>query len=106
MNSDSKPLSWLTAVIRNAYIDHMRAADRREGLPESDRYGADFDTWLAAHDAELREQIVREIVDEAQAMTRSSAHLLGGSSEKNAAYRMGICDGLTGAASIARGEQP
>ena len=58
----------------------------------------------AAHDAELREQIARELVDEAQAMTRSSAHLLGGSSEKNAAYRMGICDGLTGAARIARGE--
>mgnify|MGYP007075995619 CR=1 FL=1 len=66
----------------------------------------DFDRWLAAHDAELRERIVREIVGEAQAMTRSSAHLLGGSSEKNAAYRTGICDGLTGAARIARGEQP
>ena len=68
--------------------------------------GRAFDRWLAAHDAELREQIARELVDEAQAMTRFSAHLLGGSSEKNAAYRMGICDGLTGAARIARGEQP
>ena len=106
MSSDSRPLSWMTVVIRNAYIGHMRAADRRDGLPERDRYGADFDTWLAAHGAELREQIARELVDEAQAMTRFSAHLLGGSSEKNAAYRMGICDGLTGAARIARGEQP
>ena len=77
------------------------------GAPQrSAEAGRAFDRWLEAHDAELRERIARELVDEAQAMTRSSTHLLGGSSEKNATYRTGICDGLTGAARIARGEQP
>ena len=86
-----------TPMIRTGYM-----RDGRERKQRAD----EFDRWLAAHDAELREQIARELVDEAQAMARFSAHLLGGSSEKNAAYRMGICDGLTGAARIARGEQP
>ena len=97
-----------TEQVRKAYV-HAFAPQQFFGpVAGADRagLGGDFDRWLAAHDAELRAQIARELVDEAQAMTRASAHLLGGSSEKNAAYRMGICDGLTGAARIARGEKP
>ena len=56
--------------------------------------------------AVLRAQIAAEIDSEAQAMASATHHILGGSSEKNTAYRMGICDGLTGAARITRGEKP
>ena len=66
----------------------------------------DFGRWLAAHDAELRERIAAEIVGEAKATARATRHLLESSTEENTAYRTGICDGLTGAASIARGEKP
>lgn len=57
---------------------------------------ARFDRWLAAHDAEIREQIAREI--DARASQADGEDYTGGP-----AYTSGVRYGLTIAAAIARG---
>ena len=79
--------------------------DGHDGCDTSD-WDREAEVALDAALAVLRAQIAAEIDSEAQAMASATHHLLGGSSEKNTAYRMGICDGLTGAARITRGEKP
>ena len=40
------PVTWLTQVFRNAYVDHMTALDHEEGKsPDSEAYKRDFNLW-------------------------------------------------------------
>ncbi len=80
-----------TDVVRDA----VTFPRRRLGEPR-DMTEAAFDRWLAAHDAEIREQIVREI--EARASQADGEDYTGGP-----AYTSGVRYGLTIAAAIARG---
>lgn len=54
--------------VRGSYVVHnFRDCHSRPGEAEHqsvNQFGAEFDRWLAAHDAELREQIAQEIESE------------------------------------------
>lgn len=63
---------------------------------DPDERAAEFSRWLAAHDAEIREQIAREI--DARASQADSEDYSGGP-----AYTSGVRYGLTIAAAIAGG---
>ena len=40
------PVTWLTQVFRNAYVEHMTALDHKEGKsPDSEAYKRDFNLW-------------------------------------------------------------
>ena len=40
------PVTWLTQVFRNAYVEHMTALDHEEGkAPEPEAYKRDFNLW-------------------------------------------------------------
>ena len=61
----------------------------------------DFDRWLAAHDAKLREQIAAEIVGEAK-----STFLAGRAETSLTSHELAIWSGMRRAARVARGEKP
>ena len=66
-----------TELVRKAYV-HAYAPQQFFGpVASADRasLGDDFDRWLAAHDAELREQIAREI--ETRQWAVASTHHFG-----------------------------
>lgn len=52
------PYTPTTEEVRTGYSDDGMFTEKREGM---------FDRWLAQHDAELRQQVAREIRAEARA---------------------------------------
>ena len=61
----------------------------------------DFDRWLAAHDAELREQIAAEIEADPK-----STFLAGRAETSLTSHELAIWSGMRRAARVARGEKP
>ena len=61
----------------------------------------DFDRWLAAHDAELREQIAAEIEADPK-----GTFLAGRAETSLTSHELAIWSGMRRAARIARGEKP
>ena len=50
--------------LRDAWASRYDGETVSAGIEESNGYYAEFDRAIAAHDAELREQIAQEILDE------------------------------------------
>lgn len=65
------------AEVRGSYVVHnFRDCHSRPGEAEHqsvNQFGAEFERWLAAHDAELREQIAQELYTHLPIMLRDQA---------------------------------
>ena len=81
-----------TPMIRTGYM-----RDGRERKQRAD----EFDRWLAAHDAELREQIAAEIEADPK-----STFLAGRVETSLTSHELAIWSGMRRAARVARGEKP
>lgn len=81
-----------TPMIRTGYM-----RDGRERKQRAD----EFDRWLAAHDAELREQIAAEIEADPK-----STFLAGRAETSLTSHELAIWSGMRRAARVARGEKP
>ena len=99
-----KPQPWrLTEYYPEAYARFMDVLNVGV-LPDwndHDRHEAEFLADLAAHDAELREQIAAEIETDPK-----STFLAGRAETSLTSHELAICVGMRRAARVARGEKP
>ena len=101
-----KPQPWrLTGYYPEAYARFMDILN--DGIildwndDDHDRHEAEFLADLAAHDAELREQIATEIEADPK-----STFLAGRAETSLTSHELAIWSGMRRAARVARGEQP
>ena len=88
-----------TDEVRGAYV----SARSEEEFAASylSQFEPEFDRWLAAHDAELREQIAAEIEADPK-----STFLAGRAETSLTSHELAIWSGMRRAARVARGEKP